>query len=566
MSGLEAGRRFPLMPGTVVLGRASGCDVELGHPTVSKRHAQLTVGIAGDVTVADLGSHNGTWVGGLPVVKPVPLDAGVPVRLGALELELRPVEDGDRPVAVDPARHANAAGTIPFNRPPRPAPPTPPAEIAPPAPPRAGQGRVPLSLIAILTPLIFAGVMFAVMRSPQFLMFGLLTPVIGIGNAIDAKRRGRRSERGESERFRRELSDFRGRLAALADDERRRMQRAYPDPAEIVRRVELPSTALWERRPAHPDFLRLRAGVGDVPWSPPVVPPGLRADGPEELVAVLAEYEVLDGAPVPVDLVAGGVVGIVGDRAAALSLVRGLVCQAAALHGPADLPMMILSSATGATAWDWSKWLPHTRDAGGIGRLLSHDAELSTRLVEAQLRPAGARERADRSEHAVGPTLLVVVDDESLTEGRKAPTRSLLRGEGGLVAGIVVASTVDRLPAECTTVIEMTDPDGHADLALPQRGLRIGGFLAAGVDDGVARDSARSLARYEDPELDVVGAGLPASIRLLPMLDLEDCTADAVLARWKAGGIDPSPTTPVGVAEDGVFGIDFVADGPHGLV
>ena len=63
-----------------------------------------------------------------------------------------------------------------------------------------------------------------------------------------------------------------------------------------------------------------------------------------------------------------------------------------------------------------------------------------------------------------------------------------------------------------------------------------------------------------------MGAGLPASIRLLPLLDLEDCTPDAVLARWKAGGIDPPLAAPIGVAEDGVFGVDFVADGPHGLV
>ena len=48
--------------------------------------------------------------------------------------------------------------------------------------------------------------------------------------------------------------------------------------------------------------------------------------------------------------------------------------------------------------------------------------------------------------------------------------------------------------------------------------------------------------------------------------DLEDCTPDAVLARWKAGGIDPPLAAPIGVAEDGVFGVDFVADGPHGLV
>ena len=59
--------------------------------------------------------------------------------------------------------------------------------------------------------------------------------------------------------------------------------------------------------------------------------------------------------------------------------------------------------------------------------------------------------------------------------------------------------------------------------------------------DDVARDRARSLARFEDPELDLVGAGLPATIRLLPLLELEECTPDAVLARWKSGGRDPRP-------------------------
>ncbi|MGH9193348.1 MAG: FHA domain-containing protein [Acidimicrobiales bacterium] len=141
VSGLEAGRRFPLVSGTTVLGRAPGCDIVIDHPTVSKRHAQLLVSAAGDVTIADLGSHNGTWVGGLPVVEPLALVYGEPARLGALELELRPVGDDDRPVAVDPVRHAGAAGTIPFNRPPRPAPPPPPAEIAPPAPPGPVRAR-----------------------------------------------------------------------------------------------------------------------------------------------------------------------------------------------------------------------------------------------------------------------------------------------------------------------------------------------------------------------------------------------------------------------------------------
>ena len=116
-----------------------------------------------------------------------------------------------------------------------------------------------LSIIGILAPLAFAGVMFAVLKQAQFLLFAGLSPVMAIANAIDGKRKGRRSERSERERFARELVEFRGTLAGLADDERRRREAASPDPAEVLRRVVLPSTTLWERRPAAP---RLPAAAG----------------------------------------------------------------------------------------------------------------------------------------------------------------------------------------------------------------------------------------------------------------------------------------------------------------
>ena len=284
---------------------------------------------------------------------------------------------------------------------------------------------------------------------------------------------------------------------------------------------------------------------------------------------LLDEASTLRGGAVPLDLSGGGVVGIVGDRAAALAVARSLVCQAAALHGPADLPAMVLAGVGCGPDWDWAKWLPHTRDATGAGRMLSDHAELSTAMVESRLKAAGPRDRFERRTaggSAVGPTLLVVVDDEALTEGRRAPTRNLLRGDAGLVAGVVVASTADRLPAMCTAVVEITDAGGVADVVLPQAGTHIRDIAPSGMSDDVARECARSLARFEDPELDLVGAGLPATIRLLPLLDLDQCTAEAVLARWKAAGPDPRPATPVGLAEDGVFSIDFVADGPHALV
>ena len=546
VNGLDAGRRFPLGSGTSVLGRAPGGDIVLRHATVSKRHAAITLTPDGRLTIDDLDSHNGTWVAGTPVMEPVEIEDRTPVRLGALELEVRSVRDDDRPIAVDPVRHTTAAGTIPFNRPPRPAPAPPAAPVRQPQPPRAGGGKTPFSIVSILAPLVFAGAMFAVMKSPQYLLFAGLSPVMATANAIEGRRRRRKTQRTDQTRFRAELAEFEEGLADATEAERERRLNAHPDPPEIHRRVTLPSTTLWERRPDHDDFLVLRAGLGDVPVAPPVLESDRSTPPPDELKDLLREASTLRRAPVTVDLSGGGVVGIVGDRGAALALARSLVVQAAALHGPADVPVMVLARNGEETAWDWVKWLPHTRDSTGTARLLSADRELSTRLVESHLKADrdDARGRRDRDAPARGPAVLVVVDDESLTEGRKAPTRNLLRGDGGPVAGIVVASATDRLPAVCTIVIEMRGADGDADLTLPQRGERITGFLAAGLSPDVARECARALARFEDPELDLVGAGLPASIRLLPLLDLEECTAEAITARWKAGEAIRAPPHP----------------------
>ena len=68
-----------------------------------------------------------------------------------------------------------------------------------------------------------------------------------------------------------------------------------------------------------------------------------------------------------VELSEGGVVGIVGDRAAALAAARSLVCQAAVHHGPADLTIGVFVDEGREPDWEWAKWLPHTRSADGGG-------------------------------------------------------------------------------------------------------------------------------------------------------------------------------------------------------
>lgn len=109
-TGEDAGREVALPPGRpLVLGRQRGADVILRDPRASRRHAELRPLAEGRFLLRDLGSSNGTWVGGQRVAEAV-LGAGEELRVGDVRLSL----------AAEPAR---AAAGAPSSRP-RPSRPT----------------------------------------------------------------------------------------------------------------------------------------------------------------------------------------------------------------------------------------------------------------------------------------------------------------------------------------------------------------------------------------------------------------------------------------------------------
>jgi DNA-binding winged helix-turn-helix (wHTH) protein len=78
---LWAGREIPLPEGEHLLGRDDDCVVRSRSVRVSRRHARITV--RGERAVLeDLGSRNGTLVGGRRIQGPVELAAGDTIELG----------------------------------------------------------------------------------------------------------------------------------------------------------------------------------------------------------------------------------------------------------------------------------------------------------------------------------------------------------------------------------------------------------------------------------------------------------------------------------------------------
>ena len=80
-------RLIPLSPGENVLGRDEDVNVRIDAPSVSRRHALITITAGEPASIEDLGSKNGTWVGGRRLEGgPTPLTDGAALRLGKIEL------------------------------------------------------------------------------------------------------------------------------------------------------------------------------------------------------------------------------------------------------------------------------------------------------------------------------------------------------------------------------------------------------------------------------------------------------------------------------------------------
>jgi len=557
---VEVPRSRPL-----VVGRAPQADLVL--PTASASWEHCTIELDGDgVRIRDAGSTNGTLIGGERVdAEGVEITEATTAIVGGAVLLVRPALAEVTVPAPGSLHNLTPASTAPFNRPPRPGRTDDGEPVQPPE-----RKEVPpaskFSYITVLAPLLLAGAMVALLGDARFALFALLSPVTAIGMWLEQKHRRTKNLREEEERFDKAVDDFSAEIAEAAAEEARRRFDLVPDPATVLRRPELPTTLLWQRRVGADDFLALHAGIGDVPWRPELDDRGStrRDDRVKEALAAGR----LASAPVVVDLTDAGVVGIVGDRAGALALARSLLAQAAVHCGPADLTIGTFCDPGRDADWEWASWLPHTRQVGSStgDRWMSARREASVSMLR------GLRETVDEMPT---PALLVVLDSEVLTEGRDAPARAILghgRSVPGVtlrpnersvrVSGIVIATSEEQLPASCTTVVVVGE-DAAATVHRPEDRTRVDDVVLAGVDVATAEECARHLAHFDDPELIVPGASLPSLVRLPELFGVPRLDAESVQSMWRAR---TGVSTPIGSSESGVLTLDLVADGPHGLV
>ncbi|WP_335939071.1 FtsK/SpoIIIE domain-containing protein [Streptomyces sp. PTD5-9] len=557
VAGPDAGGVHLLHGGQIRIGRSADADVPIDDPDVSRLHCAVTVAEDGLVSVADLGSTNGTLLDGRVVRdRPVRLKPGALLRLGESTLlltsgapapALPTTPDGEGHLRVSGGaggdgraeEHDSGHGYAPAV--------LPGAGPAPHAPREGGDGGPDDS------PRTADG------EAPR--------------RGIGAWARRLAGHRGEP--VHEAAPDGAGAAGPSYPDSAAPPARpasggVWPDPAAVLLTALGPGPRLWERGPAHPEALVVRLGTTD------------RA----ELPAV----------PVTVGLREAGSLGLAGPRARLAGLARSAVAQLAALHSPADLEIVLISTDRTRTAeerareWAWLGWLPHVRPAHGqdCRLLLAHDreqaaartAELTRRLDEGPLGPGWASlDRAVIAEAAArytGPFTVVIVDGDPGSAALRESTARL--AAAGAAAGIHLICLAQTPAATSTSPVAATyEAACHASIAFRECGavamlsgdvatalrlLRTADGRAAGHGTVAAVDAVsahwaerfgRALAPLRtDASASAHGGpastALPLSARLLDELGLARATPASLMARWASAADERAPAVSVASA------------------
>jgi S-DNA-T family DNA segregation ATPase FtsK/SpoIIIE len=585
--GPAAGVVHRLGYGAVTIGASPDNHIRLAGVGLPAYVARLVVGPNGTGVPAIVEPlHTGpdavpVYIDGERATGQRNLPFGAMLKIGANVLEVRQPQPPDA--------HLSAAddGGLAYNRPPRITPPARAPRIEVPAEPKRGE-RVRLQLLGAMVPVLLGVVMVKVTHQWTYALFVLASPLMLIGQWVSDRRHGRSSYKKAMKEYRQRWAELDGVIAAARAEEEAQRRHDAPDPAEILLTATGPRHRLWERRAADEDMLRLRIGLADQA-SRIEIALDKKSEYGAEPPAVPHDRDV----PVTLSLKDLGVVGIAGDAAASRGLARWLVTQAAVLHSPRDLSIVILSDdPRAAEHWNWVRWLPHCVPGKGAPRqgadclamvgadpqTVTHRvAELASQAAEQMRNPSAAGHPGAFSHAAfasgfgqggfdqAGPAhrTLVVLDGARTLRRVPGMPQVLATARMSGISAICIDDTERELPEECAAVVswDAYNP-GYVTL---RGGTDVAGLvLAEQVGAGWADRAARALAPIRDISREDGQAAIPSAARLLDLLGMPDPSAESVLGLWQRYG--RTTAVPIGVAAEGPFVVDVRTDGPHALI
>jgi DNA segregation ATPase FtsK/SpoIIIE, S-DNA-T family len=474
--------------------------------------------------------------------------------------------------------------------------------------------------LTVATPPLAAGAgavawwtyLFPVLGSVGALVFVLINPqplylvaggmfltgslAMGVGMYVQQRSAQRRRLQHDRDAYLAYLRQIRDRARETAAEQRKAAAWRHPAPDRLLPVATNP-TRVWERWPTDPDFLEVRVGVSALPLATPLrVDAGANPMAEIDPIAAQAAERLLSrqstvaDLPMCIQLRDAGVVSIVGPQPLRDSLARALVCQLATFQSPDDVRLVIAAGPDRRAAWQWLKWIPHTRlpsvdhdgptllalDVDQLRALL--EGEVESRRTE-QLRrhgPAPAEmlglgisgaANAFSEQDALPPRAHVVLVIDGLPA---APAMAAIGGSPGAI-GVTALHLLGSQMSEPRAVDIRLRLQAGGTLALERPGAEV----STGRADQLGPRAAEVLARALAPLRLSPTSGsrrLVETVGLPELLGLEDPAGLNPELTWRPRPLHDRLRVPLGIDPDGEPVILDLKEpaldgmGPHGLI
>lgn len=343
---------------------------------------------------------------------------------------------------------------------------------------------------------------------------------------------------------------------------------------ECINRIAESKVGLWERSAGQSDFLRLRLGLGNLPLDADVKFPekkfSMEDDNLQDAMFSLgAEPKLLSKVPISVSLTENTTVGVYGEYAATINILKAMLLQIVALHSYDEVKVMLITDKNDEDEWDFVRYIPHFWNNDKTARFYATSAdevkELSAIIEKTILSRSDSDNNEDYTKYS--PYYIIVSTSKKLSEKCEALQQLLKYKHNRGFSIITSAPALKDLPKETGLVVSLDGENSKVFDRDDTSGKSIA-FSADTVNEAALDNLAEDLANIE-LDLGSQTYAMPNMITFLEMFNVSKIDHLNSLTRWKENNPTITLQTPIGVDSYGEsFNLDLHEKyhGPHGLV
>ena len=441
--------------------------------------------------------------------------------------------------------------------------------LDPPAKPTKPQNHIIMSLLPSLGMLIASGAM--AFMGGSMIIFSVISGVMAVITTVVGLVQGNKDYKKQVseriEKYNTYIQNKENEIKKARGKEKETLENIYVSKQEELKRFEIFSPDLFDRRPSDDDFLSVRVGNGKIEALRKInykkqekleIEDNLQ-EIPEKLCG---KYEYMDDVPVICQLREINALGIVGNDKYRYELMKSMVTDIIARQFYTDVQIFLIVDEIHSNIVSNFRFLPYLNNQEKNLRNVACDEESRKQIFEYLYNELSVREQNKDAEYV---SLVLFFYD--LCGFMQHPiSRFVDKAKDLNVTFVFFGEERADIPMGCDKLINILD-ENKAQIYDAGDMTNVTEFVYDRVTDNAIGRISQRLASVETDEISLEGS-LTKNINLFTLLNIFGVEDLDLKKRWSSTKVYKSMAVPLGVSKTGVVYLDLhdKAHGPHGLV